>query len=295
MTIAPRAAAAVSCVAIAVLMPPIVKGAQDRLARVYVAVVGADGRPVTGLTASDFQVRENGSEREIVSAAPASQPMALAMLTDGLGGMAVFSVLQVRAALQSFVRVVRSGTTPDTQIGLMRVDSAPVEQAKLSSTPDALDKALARLVSFPGPSVLFEGIGDTCPALARHASDRRVIFALVAGYRGDTSQVRRNEVPECLRSSGTSLWTIEATFDGAPIRDTRRDFLMMSVTPWSGGMHVAVSTGTALDDAAVRMADILVSQYAVVYGPSDRREDGHLEVYARSPGVRVISPAWTRR
>jgi hypothetical protein len=88
---------------------------------------------------------------------------------------------------------------------------------------------------------------------------------------------------------------IEATFDAAPIADIRRDFVMMSVTPWSGGLHSAVSSGTALAEAAVRMANILVSQYAVVYGPSDRQKEGQLEVFARPAGARVIAPAWTAR
>ena len=296
VTLTPRGAAAFAVVAtLVILQPGKIAAQQDRQAVVFVAVIDADGRPVKGLTAGDFAISENGEQKEVVSAGPATQPVALALLTDGLGVLPLYSAPLMRAALATVVRTVRGGTAPDSQIGLMRFDGAAIQQVKFSSNAAALDSAIARLASFPGSPVLHEAISDTCRTLRQMSTPRRMMFALVAGYRSDTSQDKVREVPECLRESGSSLWAIEAAFDEAPLGDRWRDYVLLSVTGFSGGLHAAVSTGTALEGAASRMADIIVSQYAVVYSPPGRLTDGRLGVFVKRKGVRVIAPAWTKR
>lgn len=278
-----------------IVQPLMMTAGQGRPARVYVSVVDADGQPVKGLTASDFGIRENGEEKEVLSAEPATQPVALALMTDGLGVLPVYSAPLVRAALGTIVRTIRSGTSSETQIGYMRFDSAAIQQVNFGSSAATLDRAIGRLTSFPGPSVLLEAIADTCPKLRRMSTDRRIMFAVVAGYRGDTSVIDVREIPECLRTSGASLWAIEAVFDSAPVGNNRRDYVMLNATALSGGMHAAVSSGNALEAAGLRLASVIVSQYAVEYGPPGRLQRGGLAVTVKRPNLRVLAPAWTSR
>ena len=49
---------------------------------IFVSVLDGEGRPVSGMTAADFAVREDNQDRKIVDVKPASQPIYVAMLVD---------------------------------------------------------------------------------------------------------------------------------------------------------------------------------------------------------------------
>src|SRR6476660_4371868 len=75
-TALPALALAVAC-----LLPSTVS-AQPKPTDVYVSVVDAKGEPVDGLKAEDFRVREDNTAREVLKAAPATEPLTLALLVD---------------------------------------------------------------------------------------------------------------------------------------------------------------------------------------------------------------------
>ena len=70
-------------------MPPVVAFRERhetapaaRSREIYVSVQSRDDTPITGLTAADFTVREDGTAREVLEAEPATEPMQIMLLVD---------------------------------------------------------------------------------------------------------------------------------------------------------------------------------------------------------------------
>ena len=66
---------------------------------IYVTALDRNGRPVPGLTADDFRVKEDGRVREIVQVELATEPMQIALLLDDGGP----SLAAIRQATGQFV------------------------------------------------------------------------------------------------------------------------------------------------------------------------------------------------
>ena len=64
-------------------------------------MLDSEGNPVTGLTAADFAIREDNTDRTIVDVKPASQPIYIAMLVDTTSGTDPF-IPDIRDGFSAF-------------------------------------------------------------------------------------------------------------------------------------------------------------------------------------------------
>ena len=83
--------------------------AQTKPVDLYVGVVDAKGEPASGLQAADFQVREDGTAREVLKAGEATEPLTVALLVDDSQAMSPAMKLSGAAAVRIEARVSRSG------------------------------------------------------------------------------------------------------------------------------------------------------------------------------------------
>lgn len=266
--------------------------AQADAARVYVTVTDEAGRPIKGLTAADFVVRENNLPKKIVSVETATRPISLEILTDRFGVRADFTADDARQALLNIVDIVLS-VVPESRIGIITTDGASVEAVPFTSSQTALTSKIKDFFTNGHTPVLLEGIADACKALGKMPADRRAIIALVSGYKPETSGIEPRTAAEALRQNKVTFWALEGQAENGKSTNANRDVLLLGATRDSGGMVSTVAAGTALPGAAQRLAVALVAQYEVTYeSPADSKAT-QLSVGSTRSGARVLAPRWT--
>jgi hypothetical protein len=259
----------------------------------YVTVMDGTGKPVIGLTASDFTVAIDGTQQEVLAAAPATGPVSAVLLTDRLGLTSLYLPYDVHQALGNFVKGIRAGA-PDSQFALTTFDGSVIEVTKLTAAPAELDRAIGKLSSNTTDAVLLDAVVDACRTLNDAPSQRRVIFVLLADYRPDQSNVQNSTLSEILRLSKAAIWGIEARSpQGGNYANAAREIVLGRDSQWSGGMVDIVSSPTALASSAKHLAQLVTSQYAVTYGPGGGTARSQITVGVTRDGLKVLAPMWT--
>src|SRR4051794_19548693 len=138
---------------------PIAHSQQTFRASVDVVTIQASvrdtrGRSVRGLTAADFEVRDNGQLRPMLSLrADLRAPISLAILVDMSGSMRLGpKIAMAEQALQAVVSQLRVG---DDEVGLFTFDSALHERETFTRNLSALQGALSEFEPF-GTTSLYD-------------------------------------------------------------------------------------------------------------------------------------------
>ena len=287
--------AAAVCLSVTVMPATLPLDAQGSdTATVFTAVTDRGGKPLKGLTAEDFSVAEDGAARQVITVEPATGPLSVALLIDRFGQDSTFSILAVRGALESMVKTLHAANL-DTEISVTTIDPAAVPQIPFTmSTVQMLD-FINRLPPGVNQAVLLEGIMTASKSMSAAKYSRRVIVALVAGYKPEGSAVEVPLVAATLRQSGASLWVLEgrSSFGGGSVSSTR-DAALTFLVPASGGARVSVGLGTALETQGKRLVETLLSQYAVTFAaPSPSATTRAITVSVKD--AKVLAPAWITR
>jgi VWFA-related protein len=149
-----------------------------RVAMVPISAVVRDsrGRAVTTLKASDFEVRDNGEPRPILSFhTDNASPLTLAVLVDTSGSMRHENK---RAAARQVVTALSAELRPGIDsIGLFTFDSTLRELQTFTDRPAGLDTALADADPF-GVTSLYDAIAETARRVAAKPALRRALVVL---------------------------------------------------------------------------------------------------------------------
>ena len=259
--------------AVLIVLPSHAVSAQSDNRRVFVSVTDAKGKPVKGLTRDDFTVRLDGGAQEVVKVQPATEPASIVILTDRLGIVATYPAYEAHAALAQFVKGIRAGI-PDSQMALMTFDGTVITLNSFSSGPADLDRNLGKLTSVAPDAVLFDALFEAGKVLRTAPTPRKVVFAVVAGYRPDQSNTRVDVLSEVLRLSGAQLWVIEVrSAQGGNYSNNARDQVLDRGTRLSGGVLDSVASPNGLEAMCKLMAEQLAGQYRPDVRPGRRRVD----------------------
>ena len=290
-----------ACIALTIVLAALAidgRGAVSALPaqnRVYVAVADNKGKPVAGLTAADFKVAIDDREQEILSVVTAAEPISVVIITDRLGLDPAYSSFTVQHALSGFVKGIR--TVPDSRIALTTFDGPVVRITGFNSPATELNKAIGRLSTNASEGGLLDAVVDACELLRETRTDRRVIFAMFAAYRADTSHQWNDRTAMTLWESNASLWAVEVqSIGGASVGNAAREEVVTLGSRMSGGLTESVASAVGLSSKAQQMAALISTQYVVTYAPgSDATTSTRRKVAVNRNGVRILFPTWVAR
>jgi VWFA-related protein len=261
--------------------------ASDKRTRdIYVSVVDGAGKPVTGLTAADFTVREDGVAREVVSAAPATEPLTISLLVDD-SQAATDAIQFMRDALLSFVQRL-SGKA---EIAVATIGERPTIQLDYTTSTEALKKAVTRIFQRTGSGAyLLDGIVDVSRGLQKREAKRPTIVAITSEEGPEFSNRAYQQVLDALLSSGAALHVLALGQPSSSQTDEmrNRNIVIAEGTDKTGGRRDQVLALSGLTDRLNQVADELTNQYVVQYGrPEQLIPPEKVQVSVTRPGLTV--------
>jgi Ca-activated chloride channel family protein len=250
----------------------------------FVSVLNRDGAPVTGLSAADFVVREDGVRREVLTAEKATEPMTLALLVDTSQAARPY-IADMRRSLRAFVTRFGARNT----IAVSTFGERPSVVSDYTLDVPALQRAVDRVFAASGTgSYLLEAVGDTCRSLAKRDFERASILAITAGGP-EFSERQYDEFLPRLRESGAALYVLVFTNQAPDLSDRgqrSREMFVDAATRATGGDRIPLLSSMALDAALARLDAEWTNQYRITYSrPDVLIPPEKIEVSVRRPGL----------
>jgi hypothetical protein len=247
---------------------------------IFVAVTDANGKPLTDVKLSEFAVREDNVNREVVSVKPATKPLYLYLLADtsrqagntgfmgretSTGGTEL--IRDIRNSLLDAVKTI-NGLQPEAQIALMEFGQAAITVTKFTNKLPELEKGINRL--YPKPeagSVILEAMIEASKQLTRVPSGRRAIITINIEPGEEESRQEPKKLHETLRESGANLWAI--SLQKGQLRNPQRDVVLNELTKWTGGRREFQIGPVAIKNSLTLYMETLASEYELTYKRPD--------------------------
>ena len=281
-------AALVACAPVTQQQEPRPSAASDARTRdVYVSVLDSKEAPVTGLTAADFTVKEDGAPREVLRAGPATAPIQLVLLVDD--SEALTPALQpMREGLTKFVDKMHG----HAEIGIVTVGERATSLVPSTTDVNALKRGITRVFARSGAGAyMLDGIEEVSQGFQKRKAERPVIVALtMEGV--EFSNLQYDNVLKALDAGGAALHVLAIGSPSRSMSDEWRNLNMTIAegTKNTGGRRDQVLAISGIPEALLRVADELNNQYVVTYGRPERLiPPKTIQVTVSRPGVTVRS------
>src|SRR5262245_37715540 len=223
------------------------KSATD-LVTIQASVRDPRGRPMPGLTANDFEIRDNGELRPVFSVRNDESPLSLAVLVDMSGSMRLSSkVSMVRQTYDALLSQLRPG---EDEAAIFTFDASLHQRRDFSNDPAQLKNALAEFEPF-GTTSLYDATAETARRLSARSATRKAIIVLTDGI--DTSSLMTAvEVSGLAAAIDVPVYVVATvpTIDRRTLtEDTRRTATSESgdlrdLANWTGGQVIFATTFT---------------------------------------------------
>jgi VWFA-related protein len=264
--------------------PPHPVSAQAKPTAIYVSVLNDKGEPATGLTATDFHVREDGVTREVLSAKPATEPLTVALLVDD-SQITSQAIQMIRDGAEKFV----TGLAGKAEISLQTYGERPTIRVDYTTDQKRLLDGVHRLFPQSGSGAyLMEAIVEATKGLEKKKAARPVIAVLMVDRDVEFSNDFYKTVLDAIERCGASLNVIALgpvhTTMGDEIRN--RDQVVALGTEQTGGRRDNVLAYTGAGPRMAQLANELLDQYEVTYARPDRLiPPEKIEVTVSKPGL----------
>jgi len=276
----------VSCVLAAVSLG----GAGKLQARhVFVHVVDQHGAPVTGLTASDFQLTEGGVARVVTRAGPAKDPMRIALFLD-TSDAAAPALTHLRAGAIAFLDAL----PPEDEVLL--VTTGRQARVRVPPTIDRakLKKEASGLFGDGAGTVLMDGLMEIDDRFFKKADDRWPVFVIFTSDGTESSAgAREKEFNKWNAAAGARGLTAHAFVFKTGKGSGMPEVVANNLARNTGGRYDAMNTTNALPDKMKALAEQLALDHRTMAAwyeldfQTDSTEFKPIDVGVARTGVRL--------
>jgi Ca-activated chloride channel family protein len=248
---------------------PTFRGSVD-LVNFGVMVVDRQGKPVSGLTADDFEIVENGKKQAVsyfaVGTPEPAPPLHLGLLLDTSGSMAD-DLKDARSAAVTFVNALDGAADFtlvdfDTQVRVARFGAADY--------PRLVERIRERKAD--GWTALYDAVGVYLDG-AQRLEGQKVLVLYTDG--GDTtSAMSFREVLDLVKASDVTVYAVgylEHQSSGGRVQQ-RAD--LERLAGMTGGLAFFPAVGKDLEGVFDRIRGELAARYSLGYVSTDTRTDG---------------------
>jgi Ca-activated chloride channel family protein len=249
-----------------------------QVVEVYASVTDDKGEPVTGLTAEDFEVLEDGEKQKIGAFAAGEFPLSAAVAVDRSASMAGARLEAAIAAARRFIEALG----PGGRVRLVTIWSRVEVAAPLSEDRNLALHALAALRPW-STTALHDAIIESI-RLVQPGTGRRALVLLSDGV-DRYSDATASEALDRARQSDVIVYPVAL--------DRRPSQLFPQLARLTGGRSFHVTDPKRLDATLEAVARELRFQYLLGYAPSRPPEPGgtgdwrSIEVRVRGRNLRV--------
>jgi VWFA-related protein len=263
------------------------------LVSIQASVRDRRGRPMRGLTTADFEVRDNGLPRPILSMrSDQGSPVSLAILVDMSGSMGLGAKMAMaRQAFDTIVTQLREG---EDEVALFTFDSALHERRGFTSRFGAVRGALDDLRPF-GSTSLYDATAATARQLADRPASHKAIVILTDGI-DTSSMMTSSEVSGIASSIDVPVYVVATVppIDQAQIVEAAATHAVASdaadlrdLAEWTGGELVIARNAGENIVLASNLLDELRQRYVLAIEAAEGHEWRRLEVRVRKSSAIV--------
>jgi Ca-activated chloride channel family protein len=252
-----------------------------------VTVVDKQGRPVTGLTANDFELVENGKKQALrffAAGDPAAAPaLHIGLLLDTSGSM-TDDLRDARSAAIKFVNAL------DYAVDVTLVDfDTEVRVARFE--PEAYEHLVERIrMRKPdGWTALYDALGLYLNG-AQEQDGQKILVLYTDG--GDTrSSLTFHDALDLLKASDVTVYAVGYLEHQSSGTRTQQRMELERFSGITGGQAYFPMGGKDLEDVFGKIRQEIAARYSLGYVSSDPRTDGawrEVEIKLLRPGLKGV-------
>ena len=249
------------------------------LVPIPVTVLDANGRAVTNLKLSDFELKIDGKAASIDEVSRSETPVRLAMLFDNSSSVLIAREFEKDAALKFFRRVIR----PEKDLAaLFSVATVTKLEQPFTSEISSLTRSIELFAEPTGATALLDGIILAADYL--NAVPGRRVIVIVSDGDDTASDSTLEQALKALQLSNVQVYVVKTTdFENykrtgsrkgnANLRQLAAERRMIEFANQTGGMVHSPLDERELDEAFRQIIAALSQQYILSYYPDDTKTD----------------------
>jgi VWFA-related protein len=262
------------------------------LVTIQASVRDKRGKVVQNLTTADFEVRDNGQLRQILSMRSDRQsPVSVAILVDMSGSMRMGpKIAMARRAFGSVLAQLRPG---EDEVALFAFDSRLHLRHDFTTDPNQLHGALSEFEPF-GSTSLYDATAEAARVLAARSAAHKAIIVLTDGI-DTSSRLTPPEVSGLASSISVPVFVVATVpsldqrqmMQGAARTNGSDAADLRDLAEWTGGQLVFASTFVETVVSASTLIDELRQQYVLAIEAAAVAEWRRLDVRVKLPSTTV--------